>query len=294
VRDEEYQTLELANFNYFFCAGCSVVSLFPTLEDQLSEIYTPDYYSFNEDGYNILFKIKFFLDSRNFQKLSRYFVSRDLQMLDIGGGIGKLSSLVINALPEFRFNSTIVDLDEEAGNIASNHGHKYVKAAFKNAHFETKFDLILAYNILEHVEDPVAFLDKISSSLNTGGICLIQTPNFDSFDAKLFRKKYWGGLHAPRHFVLFDEESLVEAVERASLRILSHTRIPGGPFWSYSLIGTLNSMRKRDPRKPLYKAPGYAVLTGIFTAFDFARRPLMRTSQQLIICQKSDKINQFT
>jgi 2-polyprenyl-3-methyl-5-hydroxy-6-metoxy-1,4-benzoquinol methylase len=288
VRDEEYQTLELATFRYFLCAKCSVISIFPTLEDHLGEIYTPNYYSFNSDGYNLLFKIKFYLDSRNFQKLHKYFNSRDLQMLDIGGGIGKLSSLVINALPDFRFNSTIVDLDEDAGKIANLEGHQYVKAAFKNAHFDRKFDLILAYNILEHVEDPVAFLDKISSSLNVGGICLIQTPNFDSLDAKLFRSRYWGGLHAPRHFVLFNEESLVESVEKASLRILRHTRIPGGPFWSYSIIGTLNSLRKRDPKKPLYKAHGYTILTGIFTAFDFARRPLMRTSQQLIVCQKSD------
>ena len=290
VRDEEYQTLELATFQYFHCANCSVISISPTLEDKLNQIYPDNYYSFNSDGYNFLFKIKFYLDSRSFRKLRTHFNSKDLQMLDIGGGIGKLSSLVINALPDFRIKSTIVDLDEEAGKEASLHGHQYVRAAFKNADFENNFDLILAFNILEHVENPEEFLEKIYKSLNPGGLCLIQTPNFDSLDAKLFRKLYWGGLHAPRHFVLFDEESLVKLVKKTSFRILSQTRVPGGPFWSYSLLGTLNSLRNRDPKKPLYKAFGYTALTGIFTAFDFARRPIMGTSQQLIVCQKSDAI----
>ena len=286
VRDEEYQTLGLSTFNYYFCSTCRVIFLFPTLENQLNEIYPPDYYSFNTDGYSLLFKIKMFLDSRSFRKLHWYFKKRNLRMLDIGGGIGKLSTLVINALPEFSIESTIVDLDEEAGKKAISHGHHYVKAAFEDAHFERKFDLILALNILEHVPDPAEFLDKVNNSLNVGGLCIIQTPNFASLDAKLFRRMYWGGLHAPRHFVIFDEHSLVKSVEGASLRILSHTRIPGGPFWSYSLLGTLNALRNRHPKKPLYKAFGYTFLTGLFTAVDFVRRPFMGTSQQLIICQK--------
>ena len=287
VRDEEYQTLEFATFQYFFCESCQVISLVPPLEDQLDAIYPHNYYSFNTEGYNLLFKIKFFLDSRRFRKLRGYFASRDLQMLDIGGGIGKLSSLVVNALPHLTIRSTIVDLDQEAGKIASSQGHNYIRSTFQDAHFEFKFDLILAFNILEHVADPTAFLDKVYSSLNPGGLCLIQTPNFDSLDAKLFRNRYWGGLHAPRHFVLFDEESLVKAVEGASLKILKHTRIPGGPFWSSSILGTLNLLRNRNPNKPLYRAFGYVLLTGLFTAFDFARRPFMTTSQQLIVCQRS-------
>jgi 2-polyprenyl-3-methyl-5-hydroxy-6-metoxy-1,4-benzoquinol methylase len=288
VRDEEYQTFDLTRFNYYLCTFCSVISLFPTLENELERIYPENYYSFNSEGYNLLFKVKFYLDSKRFRKLRNHFTSKDLQMLDIGGGIGKLSSLVISALPEFRITSTIVDLDEEAGNLAKLNGHQYVKAAFKDANFNSKFDLILAFNILEHVENPEAFLDKIYESLNPGGLCLIQTPNFKSLDATLFKNLYWGGLHAPRHFVLFDENSLSRSVRKASLKILSQTRIPGGPFWSYSIFGTLNSIRDRDPRKPLYKAFGYTVFTGLFTLFDFMRRPLMGTSQQLVVCKKSD------
>jgi 2-polyprenyl-3-methyl-5-hydroxy-6-metoxy-1,4-benzoquinol methylase len=286
VRDEEYHTFKGENFHYYLCKNCRVISLSPTLENKLDVIYPSNYYSFNNDGYNILFKVKFFLDARNFRKLSIYFEKKSLRMLDVGGGIGRLSSIVKNSLPNLQIDSTIVDLDEQAGERALLEGHNYVKSSFEDAKFDEKFDLILAFNILEHVPDPIEFMNQVYDSLNDGGICLLQTPNFDSLDAKLFKKKYWGGLHAPRHFVLFDEKSLADVIKGSSLKIIKQSRVPGGPFWSYSILGTLNHMRNVYISTPLYNAKSYTLLTALFSAFDFFRRPLMKTSQQLVICQK--------
>ena len=78
-----------------------------------------------------------------------------LTLLDVGGGIGRLSSIVKSSLPNLQIDSTIVDLDEQAGERALLEGHKYVKSSFEEAKFDEKFDLILAFNILEHVPDPI-------------------------------------------------------------------------------------------------------------------------------------------
>jgi len=288
VRDEEYQTLELKIHEYFICEICNVISIFPTLEQKLNEIYPSNYYSFNSDGYNFLFKIKFALDTRFFKKLRQYLPLDSVKMLDIGGGIGKLSSLAVNAFSDLKVDSTIIDLDDSAGKRANSQGHKYIKGAFEDTHLNSNYDLILAYNIIEHVPDPNAFLTKIYNSLELGGICVIQTPNYNSLDARLFKNSYWGGLHAPRHFVLFDERSLITAVDRAGLSLLEQKKIPGGPFWSYSILGSINASLKRNPGKALYTAFGYTALTGIFTAVDFIRGLFMQTSQQLIVCQRRD------
>ena len=170
VRDEEYHTFKGENFHYYLCENCRVISLSPTLENKLDVIYPSNYYSFNSDGYNILFKVKFFLDARNFRKLSVYFEKKSLRMLDVGGGIGRLSSIVKSSLPNLQIDSTIVDLDERAGERALLEGHNYVKSSFEDAKFDEKFDLILAFNILEHVPDPIEFMNQVYDSLNDGGI----------------------------------------------------------------------------------------------------------------------------
>jgi len=42
----------------------------------------------------------------------------------------------------------------------------------------------------------------------TSGALVVETPNLDSWDARLFKETWWGGYHIPRHWTLFDANSL--------------------------------------------------------------------------------------
>jgi len=44
---------------------------------------------------------------------------------------------------------------------------------------DDSFDLISLFHVLEHIEAPVDFLDKLKSKLNNNGIILIQTPDYE-------------------------------------------------------------------------------------------------------------------
>jgi len=282
VRDEEYGTLNRKEFTYNICTLCEVIFLSENLEKELSEIYPVDYYSFLPEGYNLLFRVKFFIDKSRFRKLRKYFPD-SIDILDIGGGIGNLSSQAKSGLSKRQVTTTIIDLDSGAAKFAEAKGHKYLEGKFEDFLFEKKFNLILAFNIVEHVHDPVNFIKTVHKNLQDDGIAVFQTPNFNSIDARLFRKKYWGGLHAPRHFVLFSEKSFINILSDNYFEILKFERIPGGPFWAYSILG---SMRRIRFDKPLYKSKLYVPLTALFTLVDFARRAFMPTSQQLIVVRK--------
>jgi len=65
-----------------------------------------------------------------------------------------------------------------------------------------KFDLIMMLNLIEHVRDPVAVLQKMKRHAGADGLILIKTPNYDSLDARIFRHRNWVGLHCPRHWVI--------------------------------------------------------------------------------------------
>jgi 2-polyprenyl-3-methyl-5-hydroxy-6-metoxy-1,4-benzoquinol methylase len=230
--------------------------------------------------------VKFVLDKVFIKRTMKDRTSKDLTILDIGGGTGKLASLAREALQVKNSRTYIVDLDEEARLEAEHDGHYFACSTFEDWNAPEKIDLVLAYNILEHVPDPRLFLRKMSEVLSPEGRIILQTPNYKAVDARLFKKLYWGGLHTPRHFYMFSRKSLRIQILEAELKILNHTSTQSGHFWVCSILGTLQKLSLIRYKKPIYSRFSYKVLMPIFVIFDFARIRLFHSSQQLLILGK--------
>jgi 2-polyprenyl-3-methyl-5-hydroxy-6-metoxy-1,4-benzoquinol methylase len=69
------------------------------------------------------------------------------------------------------------------------------------------FDVITAFDLLEHVYHPRPFLAKVQEWLKPGGIFFTMLPNIDSWESRLFGN-YWYGLELPRHISHFSPKSL--------------------------------------------------------------------------------------
>jgi SAM-dependent methyltransferase len=69
------------------------------------------------------------------------------------------------------------------------------------------FDVVTAFDVLEHVYDPREFLRKVMEWLKPGGIFHALVPNVASWEARLFGS-YWFGLDLPRHLFHFSPQSL--------------------------------------------------------------------------------------
>ena len=70
-----------------------------------------------------------------------------------------------------------------------------------------RFDVITCFDVLEHVYDPQALLQKALEWLKPGGIFYTMLPNIDSWESRLFGS-YWYGLELPRHLFHFSPQSL--------------------------------------------------------------------------------------
>jgi hypothetical protein len=152
--------------------------------------------------------------------------------------------------------------------------------------------VILALNILEHVENPSQFLDTIQSNLSSDGVAVIQTPNYKALDFKIFRRTYWGGFHTPRHFYLFNHESLVKLIESSGLKVESQKFIPAGPFWAFSIISWFRTKFRMKSFGPLYKSSFFIPLVLCLSAFDFSRSFIkVKTSQQWLVVSKEKMEN---
>jgi 2-polyprenyl-3-methyl-5-hydroxy-6-metoxy-1,4-benzoquinol methylase len=71
-----------------------------------------------------------------------------------------------------------------------------------------QYDAVLLVDVLEHLDDPVAAIERASSLLAPGGALLVVTPDPSSLTARIAGDRWWGYL--PAHFCLIPRMTLRE------------------------------------------------------------------------------------
>jgi SAM-dependent methyltransferase len=289
ARDYEYFSTG-KTYEYFQCTDCGTLFIDPLPTDELAIIYPSNYYSFVTTKKNAVWRIKEWLDKRKLRSVLQGLKADEISVLDVGGGTGWLSTLVRQTDPRVKFTQ-IVDIDQAAKYKAEQEGHDYFQGRLEDFTTDKKFDLILLLNLIEHVAEPVSVLKKAGSLLRPGGVILIKTPNTQSLDARIFHRSYWGGLHCPRHWVIFSEKSFRKAAALSGLFVKSLDYTQGGPFWAFSIIiafyrkGWLKVSRER----PVIFHPLFPLVSACGAAFDFFRRPFAKTSQLFILLTRPEE-----
>jgi 2-polyprenyl-3-methyl-5-hydroxy-6-metoxy-1,4-benzoquinol methylase len=291
VPDWEYSTSVGEHFEYLICKQCDIIFLENPPIHKLQEIYPSNYYSFDSENYSLLYKIKFAFDRMRFRRILTKLNFDSISVLDIGGGVGELLTQIRLSDKNKKIDqTTVIDLDIGAQEKARELGHNYVLSRFEDWDSKETYEIILAFNILEHVENPGQFLAALKQKLKVGGVAIIQTPNIGSIDARIFRRHYWGGLHAPRHFYLFSKNSLLDTLKTNGFNIIDHKFIPAGPFWSFSVLSFFTGSHESLNGKPLYERLFYSPLVAIFSAFDLLRLKFFQTSQQVVVIENRKNV----
>ena len=86
-----------------------------------------------------------------------------------------------------------------------------------------KFDFVTMFHVLEHLPDPAGALGYAASLLTPGGSLIVQVPNVDSIQARLFGMR-WYGLDVPRHLINFSHAGLRLLLERGGFGIVRKAR----------------------------------------------------------------------
>jgi 2-polyprenyl-3-methyl-5-hydroxy-6-metoxy-1,4-benzoquinol methylase len=284
VGDREYGATDRI-YSYLRCPGCFTIFIKEVPEEQLSQIYPPGYYSFSEHPGKGIFRLKNAWDGVFFKRILKNINAPELSVLDVGGGAGDvLDSLKI---ADKRINDTeIVDIDPGAKLIAEKKGHAYTRSTIEDYHTEKKFQLILLLNIIEHVGDPRSVIQKAERMLAPGGLIIIKTPNADSLDARLFKTRYWGGLHCPRHWIIFTDGSFKQMLGSTGLNKKSLKFTQGAAFWAYSILDLLRKKTADPARWPLISHPFFGALAIMFAIFDTCRSVFSKTSQMFVVLEK--------
>lgn len=76
-----------------------------------------------------------------------------------------------------------------------------------------QYDVVMAYQVIEHVEDPISFMESIMARLKPGGIIHLELPNQNSLTSKLrqisSKLAYdYGFIQPPMHLRAFREKTM--------------------------------------------------------------------------------------
>lgn len=253
TREHEYAGTSDEEFDFVRCRGCGLVRLDPRPDvSELGRIYPPDYYAYNliaEDGAGeegLADRLKRRMYQRRLGSLiDRLAKPGTLRVLDVGCADGRLLDWYRSSPVGGKLETHGIELDERAAAIARRRGHRVVSGRFElDRELEPgSFDLILAYHVIEHVADPLAFAHRAAELLAPGGLLVVATPNWDSPDARRLAG-LWGGNHCPRHWTLYDERTLRDLGARVGLAVERVEYQPNPIFWVWSAHA---SARERFP-----------------------------------------------
>lgn len=251
------------------CLDCGSVYLNPRPDvSEFTRIYPSTYHSlaFTEENFSIVHKIRSRLEAN---RLLRYCdgVPNDARILDVGCGDGFHLGLLRDHGPG-SWTVEGLDLDTRAVEIARRKGLTVHEGTVESIDIpDDHYDVVYTLQTVEHVADPFRMLASIRRLLKPGGRLVIVTDNTDTLDFRLFKSRYWGGYHFPRHWTLFDKTSLERVAARAGYETEAIQTIVSPVNWVYSIHNLLV-----DRRAPQWVVDRFTlkstVALGVFTVVD--------------------------
>lgn len=127
------------------------------------------------------------------------------EVLDVGCAMGFFMEVAV----EEGWSAWGVEVSEEAARIAQRRfGDRVFHGVLSEAKFpDGRFDLVVMFDVIEHIVDPNEILREASRVLKSGGLLMITTPDIGSLSAKAMGKT-WTHFKASEHLCFFNRRTI--------------------------------------------------------------------------------------
>jgi 2-polyprenyl-3-methyl-5-hydroxy-6-metoxy-1,4-benzoquinol methylase len=214
-------SFDLNGFCHKTCSECQTLYVSPRLSEAcIEELYSDDYYSemFTRSMLPVFEKRKQLIGRRKFSQAISYWGDQGQgRVLDIGAGIGE----VTDVFREEGWTTHAIEMNKVAVDWLRQRGHKEVfHGPLENFVTSEKYEIIMAWGVVEHVIDPDAFLKRVYDLLVPGGLFVSEVPHGQCLLVDMARKTGMDPqriLMGEQHIVLFSTQAYVKLHERNGL-----------------------------------------------------------------------------
>jgi 2-polyprenyl-3-methyl-5-hydroxy-6-metoxy-1,4-benzoquinol methylase len=231
--------------NYHHCCRCRTAYPSPLpSENELAKAYSNNYYGVHEKKFGGPIEL--------FRRVCAYSLARDLiqyissdsRLLDIGCGAGDFLNELRKLTPaELHGMEPPGPAAQRAKKTIGIHLH--ITRLSESSLPDNYFELVSLRHVFEHFSDPSVALNKIDSLLKPGGHIYISIPNIESWQARLFKGK-WFHLDPPRHLNLPPLETIFLALKPKGYVLIKqdHWSLEQNLYgWIQSSLNALDSKR---------------------------------------------------
>jgi dolichol-phosphate mannosyltransferase len=255
------------------CLGCGLVFTNP----QLPETEVLSLYSQVEDRTyleNVDARVKTF--TYNFDRILK-FLPKGGRLLELGSYCG----IFLKIARERGFDPTGVEPSVWASQYARDtYGVATLTGGIQTLPTEPQpFDVVCAWDVLEHVSDPMSELERINQRLRKGGVLAFSTLDYGNWLPKLLGER-WPWM-MDMHLYYFDQKVMKQMLDRAGFRLLD--------AGNYCHIITLDYfLVKLDA----LRIPGARLLRSVVSRTPIAHLylPFRFGDIQLYVCEKTAEL----
>ena len=244
--------LKKDGYEHLRCTRCGLVSVFPqpTLEFLRTKVYS------KESGFqsNRVEDLATTTPSRRHDTMCRMLTrfKPDARLLDVGCGGGQLMFLARKR----GLAASGVELNQRLADSARAHGFQVFSGTIAEAAFpRASFDAVSLGEIIEHVNDPRAFVRDAAEAIAPGGVLLITTPNMDCVWSRTTLWLYrtfgipWSTATPPYHLFVFSASNLDLLLGQEGFERVAEEYLPP-PTLRYEL-GSLHLLKRfKESRNP--------------------------------------------
>ena len=220
---------------YFECASCGCLQI-ANVPDNIQEYYpNEDYYSYDAvkavsgiKGKLIKMRDRYAATGSCFigrlmqriqphdklPSLRHANVSLDSKILDVGCGAGHL----LHSMQEAGFKNLLGIDPFNTKELNYDNGLKIEPKSIHDMTGKNEWDLIMFNHSFEHVFDQHEVLEKVMTSLKSGGVCMIRVPTVTSWAWRSYGVD-WVQLDAPRHLFLHSLQSMNTLAEQQGFKL---------------------------------------------------------------------------
>jgi 2-polyprenyl-3-methyl-5-hydroxy-6-metoxy-1,4-benzoquinol methylase len=214
-------------YNVVRCTACGFHYLYPRLaENSIREAYQQlSYYEGGTCGYaDASYTDQERALRATFKCLLNNLARRGMtggDVLEVGCGYGYFLD---EARPYFD-RRVGTDFSEEAAMTARRTGAEVFVGGIEQVSYDRKFDCVVAIQVIEHVYEPLLFVQHLARHTKSGGHVLVATPDIGGVLRKSMGRR-WPSFKVPEHVLYFDFRTLRSLMRRAGLRDVQRLPYP--------------------------------------------------------------------